>query len=108
MLPGERFDANQQCMLKYGQSSVRASTQSKSDICHDLHCQRERLTWTSHPALEGTECGDSMVDIKHLLVGVTTKSSLFLAVVPWWLLRGASHSGGSNEFTEAAEWSVQA
>lgn len=62
MLPGERFDANQQCMLKYGQSSVRASTQSKSDICHDLHCQRERLTWTSHPALEGTECGDSMVD----------------------------------------------
>ncbi|KAH8407513.1 hypothetical protein KR222_004682, partial [Zaprionus bogoriensis] len=59
-LPGERFDANQQCMLKYGHSSVRASTQSKSDICHDLHCQRERLTWTSHPALEGTECGDSM------------------------------------------------
>ncbi|XP_062131413.1 A disintegrin and metalloproteinase with thrombospondin motifs 16 isoform X1 [Drosophila sulfurigaster albostrigata] len=60
MLPGERFDANQQCMLKYGQSSVRATSQSKLEICHDLHCQRERLTWTSHPALEGTECGDSM------------------------------------------------
>ncbi|KRF79996.1 uncharacterized protein Dvir_GJ22051, isoform E [Drosophila virilis] len=60
MLPGERFDANQQCMLKFGHSSVHASSQSKSEICHDLHCQRERLTWTSHPALEGTECGDSM------------------------------------------------
>ncbi|XP_030381356.1 A disintegrin and metalloproteinase with thrombospondin motifs 16 [Scaptodrosophila lebanonensis] len=60
MLPGERFDANQQCMLKYGRSSVRASVQSKSEICHDLHCQRDRYTWTSHPALEGTECGDGM------------------------------------------------
>ncbi|XP_032591053.2 A disintegrin and metalloproteinase with thrombospondin motifs adt-1 isoform X2 [Drosophila grimshawi] len=60
MLPGERFDANQQCMLKYGRNAVRAHSQSKSEICHDLHCQQERLTWTSHPALEGTECGDSM------------------------------------------------
>ncbi|XP_034477195.1 A disintegrin and metalloproteinase with thrombospondin motifs 16 [Drosophila innubila] len=60
LLPGERFDANQQCMLKYGQSSVRANSQTKLEICHDLHCQRERYTWTSHPALEGTECGDSM------------------------------------------------
>ncbi|KAM8711219.1 hypothetical protein ACLKA7_000369 [Drosophila subpalustris] len=60
LLPGERFNANQQCMLKYGQSSVRANSQSKLEICHDLHCQRERYTWTSHPALEGTECGDNM------------------------------------------------
>ncbi|XP_017868693.1 PREDICTED: A disintegrin and metalloproteinase with thrombospondin motifs 16 [Drosophila arizonae] len=59
-LPGERFDANQQCMLKFGRNSVHASSQSKSEICRDLHCQRERLTWTSHPALEGTECGPGM------------------------------------------------
>ncbi|XP_073811990.1 ADAMTS metallopeptidase stall [Musca autumnalis] len=60
ILPGERFDANQQCMLKYGKESTRARTQSLSDICRDLHCQRDRYTWTSHPALEGTACGDNM------------------------------------------------
>ncbi|XP_005176563.1 uncharacterized protein LOC101893463 [Musca domestica] len=60
ILPGERFDANQQCMLKYGKESTRARSQSLSDICRDLHCQRDRYTWTSHPALEGTACGDNM------------------------------------------------
>ncbi|XP_059225123.1 uncharacterized protein LOC106087759 [Stomoxys calcitrans] len=60
MLPGERFDANQQCMLKYGKESARARSQSLADICRDLHCQRDRYTWTSHPALEGTACGDNM------------------------------------------------
>ncbi|XP_061401115.1 A disintegrin and metalloproteinase with thrombospondin motifs 8-like [Musca vetustissima] len=60
ILPGERFDANQQCMLKYGKESTRARSQSLADICRDLHCQRDRYTWTSHPALEGTACGDNM------------------------------------------------
>ncbi|XP_054738435.1 uncharacterized protein LOC129244685 isoform X1 [Anastrepha obliqua] len=60
ILPGERFDADQQCMLKYGHNSMRAKNQKQSDICTDLHCQRERHTWTSHPALEGTECGQNM------------------------------------------------
>ncbi|XP_065367757.1 A disintegrin and metalloproteinase with thrombospondin motifs 16 [Calliphora vicina] len=59
ILPGERFDANHQCMLKYGKDSNRARTQSLADICRDLHCQRDRYTWTSHPALEGTSCGDN-------------------------------------------------
>ncbi|XP_068145520.1 A disintegrin and metalloproteinase with thrombospondin motifs 18 isoform X1 [Drosophila tropicalis] len=59
-LPGEIFDANQQCMLKYGKGSERATQQSRSQICLDLHCQIERFTKTSHPALEGTECGDNM------------------------------------------------
>lgn len=61
ILPGERFDADQQCMLKYGHHSMRAKNQKQADICTDLHCQRERYTWTSHPALEGTECGANMV-----------------------------------------------
>ena len=26
-------------------------------MCRDLHCRREHYTWTSHPALEGTSCG---------------------------------------------------
>ncbi|CAG9127490.1 unnamed protein product [Plutella xylostella] len=60
ILPGERFDADQQCMLKYGRGSRHSASQSLEDICRDLHCQRERHTWTSHPALEGTKCGHDM------------------------------------------------
>ncbi|XP_055632048.1 A disintegrin and metalloproteinase with thrombospondin motifs adt-1 [Toxorhynchites rutilus septentrionalis] len=60
ILPGERFDADQQCMLKYGKDSIRSQTQNIADICRDLHCQRDRYTWTSHPALEGTACGTLM------------------------------------------------
>ncbi|XP_037873682.1 A disintegrin and metalloproteinase with thrombospondin motifs 16 [Bombyx mori] len=60
ILPGERFDADQQCMLKYGRGSRHSAAQNLEDICRDLHCQRERYTWTSHPALEGTKCGDDM------------------------------------------------
>lgn len=48
-------------MLKYGKDSVRSKVQPLKEICRDLHCQRDRYTWTSHPALEGTECGDSKV-----------------------------------------------
>ncbi|CAG9856832.1 unnamed protein product [Phyllotreta striolata] len=59
-LPGERFDANQQCMLKYGKGSKHSTQQPLNDVCRDLHCERERYTWTSHPALEGTICGNSM------------------------------------------------
>lgn len=61
LLPGERFDADQQCLLKYGQNSVRSSAQKLTDVCRDLHCQRDRYTWTSHPSLEGTNCGADMV-----------------------------------------------
>ncbi|XP_058833011.1 A disintegrin and metalloproteinase with thrombospondin motifs adt-2 isoform X2 [Topomyia yanbarensis] len=60
LLPGERFDANQQCMLKYGKDSISSQSQNIADICRDLHCQRDRYTWTSHPALEGTACGTLM------------------------------------------------
>ncbi|RVE53006.1 hypothetical protein evm_002304 [Chilo suppressalis] len=60
ILPGERFDADQQCMLKYGRGSRHSNAQNLEDICRDLHCQRERYTWTSHPALEGTKCGEDM------------------------------------------------
>ncbi|XP_050295630.1 A disintegrin and metalloproteinase with thrombospondin motifs adt-1-like [Anthonomus grandis grandis] len=59
-LPGERFNADQQCMLKYGRGSKHSSQQPLDDVCRDLHCERERYTWTSHPALEGTHCGGGM------------------------------------------------
>lgn len=45
-------------MLKYGKDSLRSQIQPNKEICRDLHCQRDRYTWTSHPALEGTHCGD--------------------------------------------------
>ncbi|XP_018335694.1 A disintegrin and metalloproteinase with thrombospondin motifs adt-1 [Agrilus planipennis] len=59
-LPGERFNADQQCRLKYGKDSKHSPHQPLEDICRDLHCDREKYTWTSHPALEGTKCGHSM------------------------------------------------
>lgn len=48
-------------MLKYGRGSRHSGSQNLEDICRDLHCQRERYTWTSHPALEGTNCGEELV-----------------------------------------------
>ncbi|XP_020818018.1 A disintegrin and metalloproteinase with thrombospondin motifs 16 [Drosophila serrata] len=60
ILPGERFNANQQCMLRFGKDFKQASSQNKMEICRDLHCRQDGLPWTSHPALEGTECGDNM------------------------------------------------
>lgn len=48
-------------MLKYGKDSIRSRAQPLKEICRDLHCQRDRYTWTSHPALEGTSCAESKV-----------------------------------------------
>lgn len=50
-------------MLKYGKDSTRSQVQPLKEICRDLHCQRDRYTWTSHPALEGTNCAESKVTI---------------------------------------------
>merc|ERR1719328_343921 len=56
-LPGERFPADIQCRLRYGKDSFHSTQQDPTDICRDLHCKRRNYIWTSHPALEGTECG---------------------------------------------------
>jgi ADAM cysteine-rich domain len=80
LLPGERFSADQQCMLKYGGGSSHSRSQPLDDVCRDLHCQRDRYTWTSHPALEGTACGASMVTrYSHKLGfhGYSSRSSNF-------------------------------
>jgi hypothetical protein len=50
-------------MLKYGHGSIHATQQPLDDVCRDLHCQRDRYTWTSHPALEGTFCGNNKVNL---------------------------------------------
>lgn len=49
-------------MLKYGRGSIHSTQQLLDDVCRDLHCQRDRYTWTSHPALEGTFCGTNKVN----------------------------------------------
>lgn len=101
LLPGERFDADQQCLLKYGKNSVRSSTQQLAEVCRDLHCQRDRYTWTSHPSLEGTHCGDDMVCL------ISTFICFYLKAVPnakWpfhsnhiqWCKAGACVSRQSN------------
>ncbi|KAH8401413.1 hypothetical protein KR009_005346 [Drosophila setifemur] len=60
ILPGQRFDADQQCRLRFGKNFNRDTSQSKTEICRDLHCRQDGSPWTSHPPLEGTECGDNM------------------------------------------------
>jgi hypothetical protein len=78
ILPGERFDSDQQCMLKYGKDSVRSKNQNLGEVCRDLHCQRDRYTWTSHPALEGTNCGESM----WCRSGICSSKSSLVAEIP--------------------------
>ncbi|KAH8305999.1 hypothetical protein KR018_009807, partial [Drosophila ironensis] len=60
ILPGQRFDANQQCMLRFGKNFMKDTSQSQKEICRDLHCRQDGSRWTSHPPLDGTECGDNM------------------------------------------------
>jgi len=79
-LPGERFDAHEQCLLKYGRGSVHATSQDLSEVCRDLHCQRERYTWTSHPALEGTLCGANKVSF-YVLNTVSTTLARYRLII---------------------------
>ncbi|XP_024935771.1 A disintegrin and metalloproteinase with thrombospondin motifs 16 isoform X2 [Cephus cinctus] len=88
ILPGERFDSDHQCMLKYGFGSRHSTQQPLEDICRDIHCERERYTWTSHPALEGTYCGED----KWCRSGRCVNRN------------GRSRTGGSNEKI-AGSWS---
>ena len=60
-LPGEVFNANVQCQLKFGPKSQHSALQSGRDICTDLHCTKDHYTWASHAALEGTSCGPEQV-----------------------------------------------
>ncbi|KMY95877.1 A disintegrin and metalloproteinase with thrombospondin motifs 16 [Drosophila simulans] len=82
-LPGERFNANQQCMLRFGKNFMQASTQSKMEICRDLHCRQDGLPWTSHPALEGTECGPNMWCRGGTCEARSSKQGSYLALKSW-------------------------
>ena len=66
-------------MLRYGRESRRALQRSLNEICRDLRCtnnngENQRFvrqtgsvttSYTSHPALEGTACGEGMVRYKR-------------------------------------------
>ncbi|KAI1280503.1 A disintegrin and metalloproteinase with thrombospondin motifs 16 [Halotydeus destructor] len=60
-LPGQLFDANQQCELRFGTDSRRSKLQAHEDICRLLRCDtgshRNIISYNAHPALEGTTCG---------------------------------------------------
>lgn len=65
---------------------MRSQTQELSEICRDLHCQRDRYTWTSHPSLEGTRCGDDMViiNLNHFILNNKFLRNFIVVVVQEW------------------------
>lgn len=65
-------------ILRYGKESRRIAQRTLNEICRDLRCTNVPtrttrqigtglLSYASHPALEGTECGDNMVEDKRIL-----------------------------------------
>ncbi|XP_069944099.1 A disintegrin and metalloproteinase with thrombospondin motifs adt-1-like isoform X1 [Cherax quadricarinatus] len=97
--PGQRFSADQQCMLKHGVGSHHADSQPLEDICQDLHCRRDHYTWTSHPALEGTSCGHR----KWCQRGRCTENAKAPALVPSSLVSG---SGEGSPAGVGGKWGV--
>ena len=64
-LPGQIFDASQQCALRFGPGSRKSHIQHDEDICRLLRCdtgpKRNTVVYHAHPALEGTRCGEKKV-----------------------------------------------
>lgn len=73
-------------MLKYGKDSIRSRAQPLKEICRDLHCQRDRYTWTSHPALEGTSCSDSKVSMQFKINVLNLKAIIVAELLNSYLL----------------------
>lgn len=111
------YYVNSHCegMLKYGKDSIKSTQQPLKEICRDLHCQRDRYTWTSHPALEGTNCGESKV--RSITITYQTRISresvilISIAVVSKWRLCApdddywnvtAIHATSAHRWTDTA------
>ncbi|GFY71650.1 a disintegrin and metalloproteinase with thrombospondin motifs adt-1 [Trichonephila inaurata madagascariensis] len=60
-LPGQVYDADYQCTLRYGDGSRRSNLQTSEEICRMLRCDTgygsKGVSFAAHPALEGTSCG---------------------------------------------------
>ena len=85
-LPGERFSVDDQCRFRFGPSSRHSSQQPINEICRLVKCRVKpssrknnrsyygsagrsiynpyppKSTYNTHPALEGTECGQQLVN----------------------------------------------
>lgn len=65
LLPGQIFDADRQCVLRFGSTSRKSQLQPLEDICRLLRCdtgpKRNTVVYHAHPALEGTTCGNKKV-----------------------------------------------
>ncbi|XP_071041964.1 A disintegrin and metalloproteinase with thrombospondin motifs adt-2 [Parasteatoda tepidariorum] len=64
-LPGQVYDADYQCSLRYGDGSRRSNLQTAEEICRMLRCDTgygsKGVSFAAHPALEGTSCGRDKV-----------------------------------------------
>eukprot|EP00058_Branchiostoma_floridae_P014216 XP_002599704.1 hypothetical protein BRAFLDRAFT_70384 [Branchiostoma floridae] len=62
-LPGERYTADQQCELRFGEGTEEHKY-FRSSICTRLTCldrPNHKIWWSSSPAAEGTSCGTGKV-----------------------------------------------
>lgn len=70
-LPGQSFDADKQCSLRFGSDARRSALQALEDVCRLLRCDtgtaRNTISYHAHPALEGTSCGYLKVVVKSYL-----------------------------------------
>lgn len=72
-LPGQVFDSNRQCQLRFGGGSRKSAAQHEEDVCRLLRCDSSAsggpssiskgntIVFHAHPALEGTSCGVNKV-----------------------------------------------
>lgn len=85
-LPGQIFDANKQCVLRFGSDSRKSQSQPAEDVCRLLRCDtgssRNIVAYHAHPALTGTSCGNQKVDHNLFSLNIhLVNHDLYLTVV---------------------------
>lgn len=98
-LPGQRFSLNDQCQFRFGPTARHYNGQPKREICRVIKCHVKpnhlhtshrknggyypstgrsiynpyppKSTYNTHPALEGTDCGDQMVNLSFFTFYLT-------------------------------------
>lgn len=104
-LPGQRFSLNDQCQFRFGPTARHYNGQPKREICRVIKCHVKpnhlhtahrknggyypstgrslynpyppKSTYNTHPALEGTDCGDQMVRLSLFTFYFTNAFLLF-------------------------------
>lgn len=86
-LPGQIFDASQQCALRFGPDSRKSQIQALEDICRLLRCdtgpKRSTVVYHAHPALEGTRCGENKVTPVVVVAFFVLLIYFVLYIAPW-------------------------